>query len=123
MDGFRFTVHVHLPGTLSANQQGAFQLPCGATLTEVSACGSNVNSATLQVGTSADADGILTAQAIGDSSVPIVWDRGDFNGALVESNQFPALDDDTIVTWVLDFDGASGTAAANVSILFTFLEG
>ncbi|MCZ7568966.1 MAG: hypothetical protein M5U01_10320 [Ardenticatenaceae bacterium] len=127
MTGMRFTVAVHLHGTLAANAQGAFQLPCPATLLEVSAVASNDSAATLQLGTSADADGLMTAKAIGDSSTPVVFTRGRsgnyFDGALVDENQYPALDDDTIVTWVLDYDGAGGTAAQHVDILFTFLEG
>ena len=84
MDGMRILVPVHLHGTLAANAQGVFQLPCGATLVEVSAAGSNANDATLQVGTSVDADGILTAVAIGDSSVPVVKNAADFDGALCD---------------------------------------
>ena len=123
MDGNRFTVSIHLHGTLAANALGAFQLPCGATLEAVSACGSNVNSATLQIGTSADADGVLVAGSIGDNSVPALFSRGGFDGALVQSNQFPHFAKGAVLNWLLDFDGAAGTAAANVQIIFYFLEG
>lgn len=123
MQGLRITVPVHLAGTLSANQQGVIQLPCPATLIEVSACASNDNDATLQLGTSADADGIMTAAAIGDSSTPAVFNAADFDGALADAANPLHLADDTIVTWLLDYDGSSGTAAQNVDILFTFLEG
>jgi hypothetical protein len=123
MTGLRFTVAVHLHGTLSANAQGAFQLPTAATLTEVSATASNDSDATLQLGTSADADGIMTAATIGDSSTPVVKSAADFDGALADATNPLHLADDTIVTWVLDFDGSSGTAAHDVDILFTFLEG
>ncbi len=123
MDGMRFVVSVHLHGTLAANAQGAFSLPCGATLVEVSAVGSNANDATLQVGTSADADGVMTAAAIGDSSVPVVKNAAGFNGALCDQVSGPHFADGTIMAWLLDFDGAAGTAAQNVGLLFTFLEG
>lgn len=123
MDGMRFTVLVHLHGTLAANAEGRFQLPCPASLVEVSAVGSNANDATLVVGTSGDVDGILTAFAIGDSGTPVVKAFGDFDGALADGVSPTHLADNTIVDWDLDFDGSSGTAAANVSILFTFLEG
>jgi hypothetical protein len=125
MDGQKFAVAVHLHGTLAANAQGAFALPCGATLVEVSACQSNDADATLKVGVggaSPDDDGILGAFAIGDSSAPVVKDRGDFGGVLV-SGQLWHGERGTILTWLLDFDGSSGTAAANVDILFTFIEG
>jgi len=123
MDGMRILVPVHLHGTLAANAQGVFQLPCGATLVEVSAVGSNANDATLQVGTSVDADGVMTAVAIGDSSVPVVKNAADFDGALCDQVSGYHAANDTIIAWVLDFDGAAGTAAQNVDILFTFLEG
>ncbi|MDI9549562.1 MAG: hypothetical protein QM346_18365 [Chloroflexota bacterium] len=123
MQGARFTVAVHLGGTLAANQQGVIQLPCAATLIEVSACGSNSNSATLQLGTTTDVDGIMAAAAIGDSSVPAVFAAEDFDGDLADGVNPLHLADDTVVAWLLDYDGSSGTAAQNVDILFTFLEG
>ena len=123
MQATRFTLPVHLHGTLSANAQGAFQLPCGATLAEVSACAGNDSDATLQLGTSTDADGILTATAIGDSSTPVVFDADDFDGALADGVNPLHLDADTVITWALDYDGSSGTAAQHVDILFTFYEG
>lgn len=121
MQGMLFTVHVDT-GTLAANQQGVIQLPCAATLAEASACGSN-NSATSQLGTSADADGIMTAAAIGDSSTPAIFAAADFDGVLADGLNPLHLADGTVITWLLDYDGASGTAAQNVDILFTFLEG
>ncbi len=123
MDGMRFPVSVHLHGTLAANAQGAFALPSGMTLLAVSACGGNANDATLKIGTSDDDDGIRTATAIGDSSTPAVWDKGDFDGALVGSGQLWHGAAGTVFTWALDYDGAGGTAAQHVDILFTFVEG
>ncbi len=123
MQGTRFTVAIHIGGTLAANQQGVILLPCAATLAQVSACGSNNNSATLQLGTSADADGILLAAAIGDSSTPLAFGAADFNGALADGVNPLHLASGAILAWLLDFDGAAGTAAQHVDILFTFLEG
>lgn len=123
MDGFRYPVTVHLHGTLAANAQGAFQVPAGLKLVEISACGSNTNDGKLTVGTSVDADGILTSGAIGDSSTPAVFGPANFDGALCDQVAGPRLADNTIFVWTLDFDGAAGTAAANVMIVFTFVEG
>ena len=123
MDGNRFAVSVHLHGTLAANAQGSFQLPCGVTLEAVSACGSNANGATLQIGTAADADGLLVAGSIGDSGVPALFKRGDFDGALVASGQYPHVAKGTVVKWLLDFDGAGGVAATDVTIVFYVQEG
>jgi hypothetical protein len=123
MQGNRFCVSVHLHGTLAANAQGYFQLPCAATLQEVSAAATNNSDATLQLGTSADLDGIMTAAAIGDSGTPVLFDTDNFNGALADAVNPLHLADNTIVYWLLDFDGSSGTAGQNVSLVFTFLEG
>ncbi len=121
MIGMRFTVSVHGHGTLAANLQGAFALPCPATLVEVSACGSNSNTGTVNVGiggTSADDDGIMTAKDIGDSSAPAVFDRGDFDGALIGNDKLYHFARGGICTYVL----AHGSAA-DVDLLFTFIEG
>lgn len=124
MDGMRFVVPVHVHGTLGANAQGAFRLPCAASLVEISACGSNANDGKLKVGTSADDNGILLAtSAIGDSSTPAVWTRTTFDGALTDQVAAPHFADDTIITWLLDYDGDGGTATADFDLLFTFVEG
>lgn len=126
MTGLIYTILVHLPGTLAANQQGVIRIPLqGATLVEVAATGSNANDAKLTIGTAADADGILVAGAIGDSSDPAVFTPRTFNGALADPLDIscPHLAKDTVLVWSLDFDGAGGTAAADVDIQFNFLEG
>lgn len=126
MTGLMFPVLVHLHGTLAANATGVVYVPLqGATLVSVTVCGSNENDAKLTVGTSDDADGILKAGAAGESSVPAVFDASKFDGALADPNKLsaPHLAKGTVLTWTLDFDGAGGTAAADVDIQFTFLEG
>lgn len=126
MTGLIYTILVHLPGTLAANQQGVIRIPLqGATLVSVAACGSNENDAKLTIGTAADADGILVAGAIGDSSTPAVFNAANLDGALTDPLDIscPHLAKDTVLVWSLDFDGAGGTAAADVDIQFNFLEG
>jgi hypothetical protein len=123
MDGMRFCVSVHLHGTLAANAGGRFVLPCGASLVEVSAGSLNAGSATLKVGAGDDDDGILTDYAIGASGVPDRKRRSDFDGALADGVSPLHLAAGTVVHWTLDYDGDGGTAAQNVSLLFTFLEG
>jgi hypothetical protein len=123
MQGMRFTVSVHIHGTLAANATGMFALPCPAQLVEVSFCNTTTSDAILDVGTAADPDGILADVAVGDSEAPAVYQVDDFNGALIDGDNPYHMDAGTVIEWLLDFDGASGTAAANASILFTFLEG
>lgn len=123
MDGFRYPVTIHLHGTLAANAQGYFQVPAGMSLVEVSAVATNDSDATLQLGTSADTDGIMTAATIGDSGTPAIKGPSDFDGALADGVSPYHLADDTIFYWLLDYDGSTGTAGQNVTLVFTFLEG
>ena len=124
MDGMRFVWNVHLHGTLSANAAMRFKMPCDATLVHAQGVAGNDSDATLKIGSSADDDGYLAAMTIGDSGTPTVWDRGDFDGTLnSDTAECPHIAKDTILLLTLDYDGASGTAAQNVDIALTFLEG
>lgn len=123
MDGLRFPVTIHLSGTLAADAQGAFALPIGMTFESVCACASNDSDAKLQLGLADDADALMTAKVIGDSLTPKTFVKTDFNGAKADAKNPPHLDKGAVVTWLIDFDGAAGAAAKDVTILFSFLEG
>jgi hypothetical protein len=114
---------VHLHGALAANARGEFSLPCGATLVHVSLCNSAATDAVLDVGTSVDPNGILSAAAVGDSGTPNAFEPGDFNGALVDGVSGYHFAKGDVLDWDLDYDGAAGTAGANLSMVFTFVEG
>ena len=118
MQGTKFTIPVHLHGTLAANASGRFALPWDCSLIAVSSVASNNSDATLLVGTTADDDAYLTAATIGDSEVPVTKGRSDFVGG-----EYPHLAAGTDLEWLLDFDGSAGTAAQNVTIVFWFTEG
>lgn len=102
-----FTVMLPFGGeaTLTANKSAVVELPFPWTFGYVKACASNDSSATL-----AASGGItITATAIGDSGDPTeIQDDG---GAFVPVSA------DEAVTFTLDYDGSSGTAAQNVSAL------
>src|SRR4030067_1100211 len=98
-------------------------LPFDAKLTHVSSVASNNSHAPLKIGSSADDDGYLVAGVIGDSGTPVEKGRTDFTGALITSGQYPHIADGTILLITLDFDGAAGTAAADVTIVLTFTPG
>ena len=118
-----FQQSYHIPGTLSADIAIKFTAPFDCQLVHVSAVASNDSDATLAVGSSADTDGYITAGVIGDSNTPVEKEAlTDFDGALA-SSQYPHITDGTIVTADLDYDGATGTAAQNVTIVLTFTEG
>jgi len=118
-----FTLTYHLHGTLAADASIRWIAPFDCQLIHVAAVASNDSDATLKVGSSADDDGYLTADTIGDSGTPKEWDRDDMDGALTTAGQYPHISDGTIVLFTLDHDGSSGTAGQNVSIQATFTEG
>jgi hypothetical protein len=114
----KFQQAYHIPGTLTADIAIRFTAPANCTLLHVSAVASNDADATLKIGTSSDDDEFLTACTIGDSGTPVEKDQDDFVG-----DQFPRIEDGDVVVITLDHDGASGTAAQNVTLILTFAEG
>lgn len=108
----------HIPGTLAADIGIRWAAPMDATLLHVSAVASNDSDATLKLGTSANDDAYLTAATIGDSGTPAAFDRGDFVGG-----QYPRIVDGDVVVITLDYDGSSGMAAQNVTLVLTLAEG
>jgi len=113
---FMYTVHV--PGTLTANLTSVFTIPLDCTLVEVSATGSNANDGKISVGIKTSPTRDLNSQAIGDSNVPVVFGRSNF-----PSSQYPRFSKGEIVSMLLDFDGAAGTATQNFTAVLTFLPG
>jgi len=113
-----FTISIVIPGTLAANITTIFKVPFDCQLTHISAVATNNSDATLIVGTTSDTNAYIEEAVIGDSSVPVEFGRAEFVG-----DQYPHITDGTIVAVTLDFDGAAGTAAANVTIVLTFTKG
>jgi len=115
-----FQTAFHVPGTLSAALDIKWTAPFDCTLIHVSAVGSNSNTGTLEVGTSADANGYITSFSIGDSGVPVEKEAlADFDGALAGS-QYPRISDGDIIALALTL---GGTAPADFTCVLTFLEG
>jgi hypothetical protein len=109
----------HVPGTLAANVGVRFAVPVDCRVVHISAVASNDSDATMMVGVSADTDSILAATAIGDSGVPAVFERGDWASA----NETAELAKGDIAVLSVDYDGSSGTAAADLTVVLTALEG
>ena len=103
------TVFYHSPGTLSADETFVVEFPFPVTLLGVKATASNDSDATLAVSGGAT----IAAAAIGDSSDP----------EYLEPTSPDPVDKDTAITFTLDYDGAGGTAADDVSITAFFLVG
>lgn len=114
----QFTLCFHVPGTLAANLDIRWTAPFNCTIEHVSAVASNDSDATLKVGTSADDDEFLEESVIGDSQVPVEKGRTDFVG-----DQFPRIEDGDVVVFTLDYDGSSGTAAHDVTIVAMLSKG
>jgi hypothetical protein len=109
MNERRITVPFNYGGTLSANQTFYLEFKYNWTLLGAHAVASNDSSATLAFAGGAT----IAATAIGDS--------GDPTYITPASKQMIAAD--TLVTGTLDYDGAGGTAAQNVTILVDILVG
>lgn len=119
MDGNRFTISFHIPGTLSANLGIVFDAPCDCTLVELQAVTSNASNAQIKAGTVASDAAYLAYFDTGDSSAPARKRLlADFAGG-----QYPRLTAGTHAKLTVDYDGASGTAAADLTVLAVFLEG
>lgn len=108
----------HVPGTLAADLDITFSAPFAMQLLHISAVASNDSDATLQVGNSGDAGAYLSAATIGDAGTPATFERADFVGG-----QYPHIAAGSVVKLALDYDGAAGTAAQNVTLVLTFTEG
>jgi hypothetical protein len=121
----KFTKAFHIPGTLTANINIRFTIPSPCSLVHVSAVASNDSDATMALGTSADTDGFLAACVIGDSNTPVEKQRADFDGALLTDagKENPRLADGDIFVITIDYDGSSGTAADDLTLVLTFTEG
>jgi hypothetical protein len=118
MIGTKFAVSFHVPGTLAANLVMYWTAQADCQLIHVSCVGSNSNNGLIDVGPSTDVDGWLDGKDIGDSNVPIEYAKADFVGA-----EFPHCVKGTIIVVSLDYDGSSGTATHDFTVVLTFTEG
>lgn len=119
MLGNHITWSFHVPGTLAANVNIRFVVPVDCRLSRISAVASNDSDATMTFGISSDTDSILASTTIGDSNVPAEFDRDNWAAA----NETAELAKGEIAVLTVDFDGASGTAAADLTVVITALEG
>ena len=80
---------------------------------------SNDSDATIAAGDSGDTDEYLVAAVIGDSQVPVVYTRANW----ATTNPSAAFAEGDVIVLTLDYDGSSGTAGQNVTIVVTTIEG
>ena len=118
-----FQVGFHVPGTLAANLAIVWTAPFACQLIHISVCGSNANDGLFTCGTVADPNGYVTSIAIGDSLAPVeIEGISGFDGVLAGS-QYPHIADGDVLEFVLDYDGAAGTATDDFTLVATFTEG
>lgn len=109
----------HVPGTLTANLDIRWTMAKDARVKELTGVASNDSDATIMLGISTDTNSILTAAVTGDSGVPVVKTRADFDAV----NDTGVLNADDVVVLTVDYDGSAGTAAADLTVVLTLLEG
>jgi hypothetical protein len=119
MQGHKLILPFHVPGTLTANITVTFVIPYDCRVKHVGACSSNDSDATLMLGISTDTNSILAAAVIGDSSVPVEKTQANF----ATTNPTGKLSKGEILVLTVDFDGATGTAADDLTVVITLLEG
>lgn len=108
------TPFVYIAGTTTANVVFIQEFPYPATLLGVKACASNASAAKLGV---AGAGGTtITSAAIGQSADPTYLEPTAATVGQVEAAS-------AAFTFTLDYDGASGTAGQNISIMPFYLVG
>lgn len=119
MQGNRNVLCFHVPGTLSANLDIRWAAAFDGRIKHISAVASNDSDATLMVGVSTDTDEILAASTIGDSQVPKEFDADDW----ASTNTTAAFSKSEVLVLTIDYDGSTGTAANDLTIVITLLEG
>lgn len=103
------TTNHNYGGTLAANQIATDEFPFQVTYLKTKAVAQNDSSATLAL-----SGGVtVSATAIGDSGDP----------ATITPSDDTRVAANTAITFTLDYDGASGTAAQNVNIINFYLTG
>ena len=119
MNQTRFQNFIHIPGAAAANWDIRFTVPYDCRLVHVSAVGSNANDAELAIGISTDTNSILVLATIGDSATPVEKTVADW----ATTNPTGVINKGEIMVLTLDYDGDGGTAAADTTIVLTFLAG
>ena len=112
-----FQQSYHVPGALIADLTIMQKIAMNCVLREVSAVASSDTDGLISL-TNGDAVEYLAASAIGPESVPAVYGAANFLDGV-----HPHLVKDQLFEIVIEFDGDSGTAAADLTVVLTFEEG
>ena len=113
-----FTLPFAQEGALSGDWVIQFEFPFDVQLLGFCSYSTNDNDATIKVGTDSDDDAYYTAAVVGDDGDTKTVSRTDLVG-----DQYPHIDKETEITITIDYDGAAGTAAEDLTLVFYFTEG
>jgi hypothetical protein len=119
MQGNRNVLCFHVPGTLSANIVAKWAAAFDGRVKHISAVASNDSDATMIFGVSTDTDEILASTTIGDSGTPSEFDVDDW----ASTNPTADFSKGEILVLTVDYDGSAGTAADDLTVVITLLEG
>ena len=116
----KFTQTIGVPGTLTGPIQYVATMSSNCTIQHVSMVQSNADGdGRLKIGTSDDDDIFSTYTTMGVSGIPVEFACADD----FRNDVLPHLLAGDILKLYCDHDGASGTAAQDVTIVITFTEG
>jgi len=119
MQGNRNVLCFHVPGTLAANIVAKWTAAFDGRVKHISAVASNDSDATMIFGVSTDTDEILASATIGDSGVPV--EKSVSNWAT--TNPTGEFSKGEILVLTVDYDGSAGSAADDLTVVITLLEG
>jgi hypothetical protein len=108
----------HVPGAMTANLSIKWITPSDMQLIHVSAVISNSGSTLMVIGNSDTAAAYVASLIVGVSGTPKEWNRANFVGG-----EYPHIEKGTTVIIGIDYDGASGTAGQNLTVVLTYSEG
>jgi hypothetical protein len=100
----------HVPGALAQNLNIRWLVPVDCVVDHVSMVTSNDSDMTGMLGVATDTDLILAASVAGDSGVPVAYEPG------------VAVSEDEVMAFTGDYDGASGTAGSDFTLVITATE-
>ena len=115
----KFSHIIVVPGTLSANVIAKYTVPSDCRIVHVSSVASNNSDGRFKIGNSSDDDCYLLYSNLGDSGTPAVLSAPtDFR-----NDAYPRISKGEVVVITIDYDGISGTAAQDVTLVLTYQEG
>jgi hypothetical protein len=121
-------VAFHVTGTLGADLNIRWTVPCDCTLLHASAVSSDANAFGINIGDSSDTDEYLQKSSAGVSNTPNEFDGDDWydSDGNQPGNYYPHISAGTVLVIEVDYNyngGGSAAASDDPTIVLTFAEG